>query len=129
MNTCSTKSVLIDIIVPGQANIWPRGSDVISNPQTVIDAMTHDDVQWIECHCGPLADLSPAQRIRHFATLEAAAPDTVARIVGAVYCAYYTTPEVQAVIDAIADAGPQEASPHFDETLLARIRQTTPGDP
>ena len=44
------------------------------------------------------------------------------RLSAAVYRAYYTTSAVQSVIRDLAESGPREPSPDFDDSMLEQVR-------
>jgi len=58
---------------------------------------------------------------------ETETPALFARLVAAVTDAYYTTPEVVAQVEALANAAPREPSAQFDEALVSSVVRTQAG--
>ncbi|WP_459628043.1 hypothetical protein [Alsobacter sp. R-9] len=107
---------VLDAMIPGHANRWPAAADVLDAgrmAQAVADALGPQ---------GAAVIATAANGASALATLSRTAPDSARRLCEIVYRAYYTTPAVQAVIRELAEAGPRDASPDFDETLLAAVR-------
>jgi len=113
---------VLDAMIPGHDNRWPAASDVVD----------------VASMARLLADRLPAQALAllaapgstpgaALAALAAADPQAADRFTEAVYRAYYTAPPVQAVIRELAESGPRETSPDFDETLLDAVRRRGDG--
>jgi hypothetical protein len=107
---------LLDLLLPG-GDGWPGAS--------AAGATIADD--WAAALALALAGMAPELRAAHLATVEQREPEQFQVMLRAAYRAYYTTPSVQARIVALANAGPREASQHFDETLVARVIATRSG--
>ena len=109
--------ILMDAMVPGHDNRWPAASDVIdaaSMARVLADRLPPQAFAVLA-----KARTSPDDAL---AALAATHPDAADRLTEAVYRAYYTAPPVQAVIRELAESGPRETSPDFDETLLDAVR-------
>src|SRR5262249_46855152 len=106
---------LLDRLIPGDAR-WPSASAAGVASTDIAASVDPEPFDWLL----PLADASAAD----LAAAERAAPARFRRLIEAAYRAYYTTPAAQAVVVALANAGPREASPHFDESLVARVVAT-----
>jgi enoyl-CoA hydratase/carnithine racemase len=108
--------ILLDAMIPGQDNRWPAASDVID-----ADRMAES----LEPHLVDQAETMPQDVDEAFAWLSrlaAEAPAMMRAVTEVVYSAYYTSPAVQAVIRDLAEAGPRDPAPRFDEALLAQVR-------
>jgi len=97
---------LADLLLPGDAARWPSAASVL------------DDATLGAALAGiPAADADGLHR------LEAGAPETFAAALARLYAAYYSTPQVQAVTMALAEAGPKPAADPFDPRLLDGVRE------
>lgn len=119
------RAALLNLLLPGGAR-WPSASSAGAD----LALGQHADratLEWINALAASLAECAPDAHVSALAEVERREPDSFARMVRAAYRAYYTTPDVQALIAALANAGPREASPHFDESLVAHVIATTAG--
>lgn len=111
--------ILIDTMIPGHSNRWPAASDVID-----VEALAAQIDAALSPAAAALLDepLSATQATALLERLAAEHPQDARSLAGAVYRAYYTTPAVQSVIRDLAEAGPREASPDFDDSMLEQVR-------
>jgi hypothetical protein len=111
-------AALLDLLIPGDAR-WPSASGAgVTRAEIARDADA-ETLAWIDAQSdATVADL---------AALERAEPQRFRRMLEAVYRAYYTTPAAQAIVVALANAGPREPSPYFDESLVAKVIATQAG--
>lgn len=108
--------ILLDAMIPGQSNRWPAASDVID-----MDRAAASIASRLGDHAATLPpDGDDASE--WLARLAADRPAMMRAVTEVVYSAYYTSAPVQAVIRELAESGPRDPSPHFDETLLAHVR-------
>jgi hypothetical protein len=111
-------TALLDLLVPGDQR-WPSAS-AAGVTAADLEADTDDDTfVWIMS----LAAAAAPQLLE----IEQREPARFRRMLEAVYRAYYTTQAVQALVVELANAGPREASPYFDKTLVARVIATQAG--
>lgn len=118
---------LADAILPGDGNRWPSASNAIDDPRRILREVPADEAEWLAALARELAQLPPHSRIEAARAEEARSPARFARAVQAVYRVYYTSAPVLAVVAALADEGPREPSPVFDETLVAKVKATQAG--
>jgi hypothetical protein len=111
-------AALLDLLIPGDRR-WPSASAASVASADIAASVDKETFDWILS----LADATAAQ----LAIIEQDEPARFRRLLEAVYRAYYTTPAVQAIVTELANAGPREPSPHFDETLVARVIATQAG--
>lgn len=108
--------ILLDAMIPGLANRWPAASDVID---------ADDIAAALRSRLGDHAPTMPldTDAARAWLTQLAERTPTMMRAVTeVVYSAYYASPAVHAVIRDLAESGPRDPSPRFDEALLAQVR-------
>lgn len=108
--------LILDAMIPGQANRWPAASDAV-------------DLDRIAASLPPLPPafasampVNAAEAQAWLARLATEDPAMMRAVTEVVYAAYYTSPSVQGVIRHLAESGPRDPSPHFDEGLLAQVR-------
>jgi hypothetical protein len=108
---------LLDLLIPGDAR-WPSASRA-GVTATMLEAELDDATfDWV---------LSLAATVPALTAIAQREPARFRRLLEAVYRAYYTTAAAQAVITALANAGPREPSAHFDESLVSRVIATQAG--
>jgi hypothetical protein len=115
-----------DILIPGGAD-WPAASSAVADPVMVLSVLSDADRSWVEAQARAVAREPLTRRVDAVRRLEQQAPEEFARILSALYGIYYTSPAAQARVRQIAEAGPREPSPHFDPTLVMRVRTTQAG--
>ncbi|WP_293861532.1 hypothetical protein [uncultured Alsobacter sp.] len=108
--------ILLDAMIPGQANRWPAAGDVLDTESLAATLGPH-----LARHAGSMPRTA-GEASAWLARLAADDASMMRAVTEAVYSAYYTSPAVQAVIRDIAESGPRDPSPHFDEALLAQVR-------
>jgi len=111
-------SALLDLLIPGDAR-WPSASRAGVGTAAIEAELDGETLDWV-------LSLAAADRAA-LAAVEAGEPARFRRLLAAVHRAYYTTPAVQAIVAQLANAGPREQSPHFDESLVARVVATQAG--
>ncbi len=103
---------LLDLLIPADDR-WPSASQA---GVTVADIEAEVDAETLGWVISLAAATTP-----ELAHIEAREPSRFRRMLEAVHRAYYTTPAVQAIVAQLANAGPREPSPHFNESLVARV--------
>lgn len=110
---------MLDLLLPGDGQRWPAFSHAVNVAAFLRDAP--DDVRAMLART---AALPAEQRSAALARTDAAEMAAVIRVATD---AYYTAAPVLAVVRALADAAPREASAHVDPMLvvgvLARARR------
>ncbi len=111
--------ILIDTMIPGHSNRWPAASDVIDAEalaQQIDAALSPAAAALLDA---PITASTASALLARLATEH---PPDARAVTEAVYRAYYTTPAVQSVIRDLAESGPREASPDFDDSMLEQVR-------
>jgi enoyl-CoA hydratase/carnithine racemase len=108
--------ILLDAMIPGQSNRWPAAADVID-----MDRVAESIASRLGDHAATLP-LDGDDAPEWLARLAAASPAMMRAVTEVVYSAYYASAPVQAAIRDLAESGPRDPSPHFEETLLAQVR-------
>jgi len=108
--------ILLDAMIPGQANRWPAASDVID-----VDRIAESLGPQLGDHVATIPD-DDGKALAWLARLSTEDLGMMRAVTEVVYSAYYTSPAVQAVIRDLAESGPRDPSPQFDEALLAQVR-------
>ncbi len=107
-----------DIILPGDGFRWPPASEAVPDLTRLLLELQPGDVGWLQDLARNLAQCPSYQRPAFALQAERDAPAPFARSVQALYRLYYTSPAVQAVVAALANAGPREPSATFDPALI-----------
>ena len=113
-----------NVLIPGDGD-WPSAAAAIADFALVEAALSPDDRAWLQSVSAQV--LGSGDRVAAMQAWEGAADGPFSRMLHALYAIYYTTPAVHAVIERLADRGPQEASDVFDETLLQQVIRTQAG--
>ena len=108
---------LLDALIPGDRR-WPSASAAGVTGAAIEAESDAGTVDWALALGATAPELAETERRE---------PARFRRLLAAVYRAYYTTPAVQAVVTALANAGPREPSAHFDDSLVARVIATQAG--
>jgi hypothetical protein len=115
-----------DVLLPGDG-AWPAASAAIVDIGAAWALVADGDRGWLRAAALRIAGLAPDERVAAMQALEQGEPGVFNRVLGALYAAYYTTPAVHALVKRLAEAGPREASPHFDTSLVERVIATQAG--
>jgi hypothetical protein len=115
-----------DVLLPG-GGAWPAASAAIIDIGAARALVAEADRDWLRQAALRIAGLTPEGRVAAMQALEQGEPGVFNRVLGALYAAYYTTPAVHALVNRLAEAGPREASPHFDTSLLQQVIATKAG--
>ena len=107
-----------DTVLPGDGSRWPPASKAVSDLTRLLPELQPGDVGWLQNLARNLAECSSDQRPAFALQAERDTPVPFARSVQALYRLYYTSPAAQAVVAALADAGPREPSATFDPALI-----------
>jgi hypothetical protein len=118
----SRMALLLECLIPQASNRWPRASDCVDLDTVTFDIFSNCSEDWADALLSEIESAPASDRAVLLRRAEAADPARFERLVGACYRAYYTTPAAQAVIRDLAEAGPREPSPLFDEDLLAQVK-------
>jgi hypothetical protein len=91
-------------------------------PDQLLAELPHDDRGWIAAivHSAP-PDWTAAWR-----RAEAEQPEGFARLLAAVYAAYYRSAAVAPSLQRLAEAGPRDPDDRFDAALLPPSSRRTP---
>lgn len=111
---------LLDCLLPGDGGRWPAFSaaaDAEAMCAALAPPLVARALEWAQA----LAAIEPERRSETIAAIETAEPTTFCALLEAAYRFYYSAPAVLAAVEALADSGPREASPHFDPALVARV--------
>ncbi len=120
-------TVIFQIIVPGDGQSWPNAGVVLRHPELILNKFAISDLSILDAMARHVAQLAVAERIPAVKAFEAEKPVLFRQLVAAVMDAYYTTPEVLAQIEALANAAPREPSLQFDQALVANVVRTQAG--
>jgi hypothetical protein len=118
---------LADALLPGNGGRWPSASTAIAPIARVLEEIGKEDAPWLLALSAQVAATPAANRTAHLQSSEAAEPARFERTLGALYRAYYTSATTLAAVEALAEAGPREASPHFDPDLVKQVLATQAG--
>jgi len=113
---------VLTLLVPGDGSNWPAAGDVVTPTQ--IDIVDDAAAALLASLAATIRDAGPAAASRALTEAEARAPAEFEAMLRAIYAAYYTSEPVQAAVSRLAEAGPRESSPHFDDALLAHSTAT-----
>ena len=129
IDTAAVKAlrILTDLLVPGDGHRWPAASRAINPIGRLIEEFGRTEISWLVNTSARIAALHEDERHAAMLALESTEPALFERLVGAVYWTYYTSVTVMSVIEACAETGPHETSPHFDGTLVAKVLATRAG--
>ncbi len=116
----------LDVLLPG-GGAWPAASAAVVDIGTAWRMVAEADRGWLRAAASRIARLAPEDRVAAMQALEQGEADVFNRVLGALYAAYYTTPIVHAQVNRLAEAGPREASPHFDANLVQQVIVTQAG--
>ena len=105
----------LDALVPGGAG-WPPASACIP-ALAALPGLSDGDRAWLRARVAAV----PGDWTAAWRAAEAAAPDRFARLLAAVYDAYYRAPAVARRLAALAEAGPRDPDAAFDPALLSRL--------
>ena len=119
-------AILFDLLVPGDAD-WPAASVAIGDPDAAAEALSAADRAWLGSQAAAVAGLPIDERVPFLQRLEASEPEPFGRVLQALYDAYYSTAGAQAQVRRLAELGPREESPFFDERLLEKVIATQAG--
>jgi hypothetical protein len=119
-------AILCDLLVPGDAD-WPAASVAIGDLDAAVEALPAADRAWLDSHAAAVACLPIEDRVPLLQRLEASEPEPFGRVLQALYDAYYSTEGAQAQVRRLAELGPREESPFFDERLLDKVIATQAG--
>jgi hypothetical protein len=112
-----------DILIPGGA-AWPSASAALGHISPEALDLPEEDSQWLRQQSEALVRTPAALRHARMIDLERSGPECFARVLAALYAAYYTSSPVQAAVRRLANASPGEESPQFDRTLVQRVLAT-----
>lgn len=115
-------SALADLLLPGDAT-WPPASRVLPR-DTLERALAGASLAALADRVAPLPCPDATEAVRSFAAAE---PEAFQTALGALTDAYYTAAALQPILRALAQAGPPDPDPHFDEALLAQVRARQAG--
>ena len=115
-----------DVLLPGDAG-WPAASTAITDPVAAWTMVAEADQAWLCDAARRVAAVAPDGRVAAMQALQQEAPDGFGRVLAALYAAYYNTAAAHEQVRRLAEAGPQEASPHFDTSLLRQVIATQAG--
>lgn len=106
-------ALLADLLLPGRDGAWPKASAVLSTDQLGLA------LKDLSALTGSLSALSPREQLAQITAAQSAYPQRFAQSFGALTDAYYSTPEAQSRIKALASSAPWPASgTFFDPALL-----------
>jgi hypothetical protein len=106
--------IFIELLIPGSS------SSV--NSLSVFGSKFNEDGMEPFQHLLDTLSAAPADaRIEAVTAFERDHPTLFAALYERLLTAYYSAPETQARIRALADSGPREPSPHFDPALVAEV--------
>lgn len=120
---------VLDTLLPGDAD-WPSAGSLPGLAAQVIDDAAPDGL--LAALPAGFAALDADAQEEALRVLEAAQPAAFERLVAAAYLAYYTHPEVRAVLERLTgyEARPPQPLgyelPPFDEALLETQRRRAP---
>jgi hypothetical protein len=110
----------LDALVPA-ADGWPSASACIA-PDDLHADLPEDDRAWLAA----LVRSAPPDWTAAWRRAEAEQPDRFARLLVAVYAAYYRSPAVAPGLRRLAEAGPRDPDDRFDPALLPPSSRRTP---
>lgn len=119
--------VLLDILLPGDAQGWPPASRALDGLEAMLALLAPADQDWLIVQARAVAGFPGEHRSAAVQGLAERQPDGFGRVFQALCAAYYSSPAAQVCIEALADRSPREPSPHFDTSLVARVVQTQAG--
>ena len=111
---------LADTLLPG-AHGWPSASAAIHDLPAILERLADGTRQSALAWAQDLHDLPADDCAALLKIHEMDHPAVFREILAAFYDAYYTSPAARARIDALAQAGPHEESPHVDPTLVRNV--------
>jgi hypothetical protein len=120
-------NIVFSVVLPGDGKSWPDAGIVIGNQRSILEKFTASDRKNLDDLSMRFSEMPPADRVFAMKAFETETPALFARLVAAVTDAYYTTPEVVAQVEALANAAPREPSAQFDEALVSSVVRTQAG--
>lgn len=116
---------LFDILIPGSED-WPVPSEALPDVDLVLNDLSAADHEALDRLLTRIAEDTEAAvaAIREF---ERTHTEAFARVLSALYSAYYGSPAVKGRIAALAEVGPREASAAFDPALVQTVLRTQAG--
>ena len=122
----SAAAALFNALIPGDAGRWPCFSAAVP-VRGFVDSLGANERQAIAEAGKTLDRLSGTDLIAAVAAWERTAPRAFAAVLSSAHRAYYTSPDVLALVAALADSGPREPSRRFDSDLVAQVVATAAG--
>jgi len=120
----SAAAPLLDVLIPGDVRFPAASVALQAVPAPRFDPA---DAAWLDDAVRRLARLPAGARVAEARRLEAETPEPFARVLAAVTAAYYQTPAAREAALALAEEGPGEPDPLFDERLVAAVRRDQRG--
>ena len=115
--TQSAIGVAFDALIPGDG-AWPPASACVGGSDD-LHTLDRGETEWLAAR---LAE-APADWSVAWAQAESAEPERFARLLAALYDAYYRAPPVVRHLAALAEAGPRDPDDRFDPALLHKTRK------
>lgn len=118
---------IANILIPDSEDGWPSASIVYDDFNHIIESMNEAEKIRIYTLEAKLHAASDSERTAVMQAFEADDGELFGRIYRWLLNAYYSSPEVVAKAETMANAAPREACVHFDARLVAKVIETRAG--